>query len=102
APAAGTKRPPTTTALTDTVPTTAPAPPPPPALMPPRPAITRDLIPYGRARRAQMAGYAYRHYGIRSYRLHPRLIVLHLTASGAGSYPGVHATFSSDAPSLGE
>jgi hypothetical protein len=32
-----------------------------------------------------MAGYAFRHYGVRSFRLHPKLIVLHFTDSGPGS-----------------
>ncbi|MGZ4431215.1 MAG: N-acetylmuramoyl-L-alanine amidase, partial [Gaiellales bacterium] len=68
----------------------------------PRPRIVHDPIPYGPARRAQMAAYSGRHYGVASWRLHPSIIVLHFTASGAGSYPGVRATFSSDAPSLGE
>ena len=90
--------------LTDPAPTTA-MPPPPPTIQPqgpPKPRITEDRIPYGPTRLRQMAGYAYRHYGIRSHRLHPKLIVLHFTASGAGSYPGVHAEFASDAPNMGE
>jgi len=49
-----------------------------------------------------MAGYAYRHYGVRSFRLHPKLIVLHFTDSGPGSYPGVHALFNANAPNGGE
>jgi N-acetyl-anhydromuramyl-L-alanine amidase AmpD len=67
-----------------------------------KPAIVQDPIPYGAARRAEMAQYARRHYGVASSTLHPKLIVLHFTASGAGSYPGVHATFASDAPNGGE
>ena len=48
-----------------------------------------------------MAAYAQRHYGVDSSRLsHPRLVVLHFTASS--SYPGVHATFANDAANLGE
>jgi N-acetyl-anhydromuramyl-L-alanine amidase AmpD len=62
----------------------------------------RDPIPYGTRRLAEMAGYAQRHYGLHSHRLHVRLIVLHFTASGAGSYPGVHATFAADTPNKGE
>src|SRR5207248_283394 len=101
--AAGTtKPPPTSTGVTDTVPATTTAAPPSPAPAPPKPAITRDRIPYGATRRAEMAGYAHRHYGVRSFRLHPRLIVLHFTASGAGSYPGVHATFAANTASMGE
>jgi len=102
---AGSTPPTSSITITDPVPTTTtPAPPPPPVepLPPPKPRITQDRIPYGPTRLRQMAGYAYRHYGIRSYRLHPKLIVLHFTASGAGSYPGVHAEFASDARNMGE
>jgi hypothetical protein len=79
----------------------APPPPPEPVSVP-KPAIVQDPIPYGAARRAEMADYARRHYGVSSSTLRPKLIVLHFTASGAGSYPGVHATFSSDVPNRGE
>jgi hypothetical protein len=68
----------------------------------PRPRIVQDPIPYGEARRAEMAAYSARHFGVATWRLDPTVIVLHFTASGAGSYPGVHATFASDAPNLGE
>jgi hypothetical protein len=67
-----------------------------------KPRLVQDPIPYSASRRAQMAEYARRHYGVSSSALQPKLIVLHFTASGAGSYPGVHATFSSNAPNLGE
>ena len=100
--AAGTKPPPTSTGVTDTVPTTTTTVPTPPAPTPAKPAVTQDRIAYGAARRRQMAGYAFRHYGVRTFRLHPHLIVLHFTASGAGSYPGVHAEFNSNAPNMGE
>ena len=70
--------------------------------LPPKPRIVRDPIPYGPRRLAEMAAYAKRHYGVASHRLHVRLIVLHFTASGAGSYPGVHATFAADTPNKGE
>lgn len=100
---AGTKPPPVSSGISDPVPpTTAPAPPPPPLLMPPKPAIRHDRIRYGVTRRAEMAGYARRHYGVRSYVLHPKLIVLHFTDSGPGSYPGVHALFNSNTPNGGE
>src|SRR6476469_6865281 len=81
-------------------PTTTTTPPPMPSAA--RPAITQDRIRYGAKRRAEMAGYAYRHYGVRSFRLHPKLIVLHFTDSGPGSYPGVHALFNANAPNGGE
>ena len=99
---AGSVPPPTTTTITDPVPTTTTPPPPPPRPSAPKPAITHDPIRYGAARRAEMAGYAYRHYGVRSSRLHPKLIVLHFTDSGPGSYPGVHALFNANTPNGGE
>jgi N-acetylmuramoyl-L-alanine amidase len=96
------KPPPTSTGLTDSVPATTSAPPPPPAPSPPRPAITRDPVHYGRARLAEMSAYARRHYGISSHRLRPHVIVLHFTDSGPGSYPGVHALFDANRPNGGE
>ena len=107
-PAAVTRTVPVTSTLTETPTVTATqtetetatetqAPPPPVA----RPAITQDPIPYTAARRAEMAAYAQRHYGVDTSRLsHPRLVVLHFTASS--SYPGVHATFANDTPNNGE
>jgi N-acetyl-anhydromuramyl-L-alanine amidase AmpD len=62
--------------------------------------MARDLIPYGARRRAEMAAYSLRHYGVAAWRLRPRAIVLHFTASS--SYAGVRAAFAADAPSLGE
>jgi beta-N-acetylhexosaminidase len=50
------------------------------AIAPPR--ITRKPIPYGPERRAQMAGYAQRHYGIEEFRLRdPKVIVQHYTVT---------------------
>ncbi len=50
------------------------------SIAPPR--ITRKPIPYGPERRAQMAGYAQRHYGIDDYRLRdPKVIVEHYTVT---------------------
>jgi hypothetical protein len=89
-----TETPTVTATTTDTVTTTVP----PPISRPP---ITQDPIPYTAARRAEMAAYAQRHYGVATSRLsHPRLVVLHFTASS--SYSGVHAAFSSDTPNNGE
>ena len=46
------------------------------------PRITRKPIPYGPERRAQMADYAQRHYGIDDYRLRdPKVIVEHYTVT---------------------
>jgi N-acetylmuramoyl-L-alanine amidase len=70
---------------------------------PPRPAIVRDLIPFGAARRAQTAAYANRHYGIDTWRLrHPLVIVEHYT--GSNSFRSTYATFASNSPDpeLGE
>lgn len=66
----------------------------------PEPKIKFDPIPYGHQRKHQMANYSHRHYGKRTWRLDPRAIVLHYTASS--SYESVHQTFASDAPNLGE
>jgi N-acetylmuramoyl-L-alanine amidase len=65
-------------------------------LAPPRPHIVWKPIPYGPARRAEMAAYARRHYGIDSWRLRARAIVEHVTATS--SFASAYATFSSDRP----
>jgi hypothetical protein len=62
--------------------------------------LVSDLIPYGPARRAEMAAYAARHYGVRTSRLHPKAIVLHFTASS--TYESAHSLFSEDVPNRGE
>jgi N-acetylmuramoyl-L-alanine amidase len=50
------------------------------AIAPPR--VTRKPIPYGPERRAQMAAYARRHYGIDDHRLtDPKVIVQHYTVT---------------------
>jgi beta-N-acetylhexosaminidase len=77
----------------------------------PRPHIVWKPIPFGSKRKAEMAAYAKRHYGIDSWRLvHPRVIVEHYTASESfsstfnyfygdtpdvelGEYPGVCSHF---------
>lgn len=68
----------------------------------PRPPITWSPIPYGAARRAQMAAYAQRHYGIHSFRLAPRMVVEHVTVST--TFASAFATFAANTPSpeLGE
>ena len=59
-----------------------------------RPPIVRRLIPYGAARRREMAAYARRHYGVRTFRLRrPRVIVQHLTVNGS-----IEATYNAFAP----
>jgi N-acetyl-anhydromuramyl-L-alanine amidase AmpD len=64
------------------------------------PRIVRDFIPYGAVRRRQMAAYSLRHYGTASWRLRPRLIVLHYTAGS--TYSGARAVFASNTPNRGE
>jgi hypothetical protein len=87
--------------------TTTPPPAPPPSApttppKPTKPRIVQQPIPLTPTRLAETAAYALRHYGISTTVLHPKLIVLHFTASGAGSEPGVHALFASDTPNGGE
>lgn len=64
------------------------------------PAITKEFIPYSATRKAQMAAYAKRHYGIDSATLAPRTIVLHFTATDSVS--SVVNTFAANTPTLGE
>ena len=72
------------------------------ATAPPRPAIVWKPIPYGPARRAEMAAYARRHYGLDTSVLRPRMIVEHATAST--TFASAYWTFHADRPSpeLGE
>jgi N-acetylmuramoyl-L-alanine amidase len=68
-----------------------------------RPQIVSKLIPFGAKRRAEMAAYAKRHYGIETWRLErPHVIVEHYT--GSNSFESAYATFASDTPDaeLGE
>jgi N-acetylmuramoyl-L-alanine amidase len=51
----------------------------------PKPHIIWKPIPYGPQRKAEMAAYAQKHYGIHSWRLHPKVIVEHYTASNSFS-----------------
>jgi N-acetylmuramoyl-L-alanine amidase len=65
-------------------------------LAPPKPHIVWKPIPFGAMRKAEMAQYAERHYGIRSYVLKPRAIVEHVTASS--SFSSAYNTFAADVP----
>jgi N-acetylmuramoyl-L-alanine amidase len=67
-----------------------------------RPAIVQKPIPYGAKRRAEMAAYARRHYGIARWRLAPKVIVQHYTAST--TFASAYATFAANVPDaeLGE
>ncbi len=67
----------------------------------PRPPMRFDPIPYGDARKRQMASYSKRHYGRRTWRLeNPRAIVLHYTAGS--SYSSAYDVFAANDPALGE
>ena len=65
-------------------------------LAPPKPHIVWKPIPFGARRKAEMAQYAERHYGINSYVLKPRVIVEHVTATS--SFSSAYNTFASDVP----
>jgi N-acetylmuramoyl-L-alanine amidase len=67
------------------------------AVVPTKPAIVWKPIPFSAQRRAEMAQYAARHYGLHTWRLeHPKVIVEHYTASN--SFSSAWNTFASDAP----
>ena len=73
----------------------------PPGAQPPgrslRPGIRRWFIPFGPRRRAEMAAYARRHYGLSTWRLvDPRVIVEHYSATATAS--AVYNTFAPDHP----
>jgi N-acetylmuramoyl-L-alanine amidase len=65
-------------------------------LAPPKPHIVWKPIPFGARRKAEMAQYSARHYGIRSYVLKPQLIVEHVTATS--SFSSAYNTFAADVP----
>jgi N-acetylmuramoyl-L-alanine amidase len=66
-------------------------------IAPAKPAIVWKPIPFGAHRRAEMAQYAARHYGLHTWRLdHPKVIVEHYTASN--SFSSAWNTFANDAP----
>ena len=69
----------------------------------PRPRIVLKPIPFGATRRAEMAAYARRHYGLNTWRLvRPRVIVEHYTA--ASTFASTYSYFSANTPDseLGE
>ena len=68
----------------------------------PRPHIVWKPIPFGPTRKAEMARYAAKHYGIHSWRLHPKVIVEHYT--GSNSFSSAWNTFAANTPDpeLGE
>jgi N-acetylmuramoyl-L-alanine amidase len=64
--------------------------------VPAKPPVVWKPIPYGAARKAEMARYAQLHYGTRTWRLRPRVIVEHYTATS--SFAPVWSTFAADTP----
>jgi hypothetical protein len=67
---------------------------------PAAPRILVDHLTFGAERRAETAAYAQRHYGIRTARLAPTMIVLHYTESD--TYASVRSLFEADQPNRGE
>ena len=62
----------------------------------PKPHIVWKPIPYGPQRKAEMAAYAEKHYGIHSWRLHPKVIVEHYT--GNNSFSSAWNAFAANRP----
>jgi N-acetylmuramoyl-L-alanine amidase len=62
----------------------------------PRPHVIWKPIPFGPRRKAEMAAYAEKHYGIHSWRLQPKVIVEHYTASD--SFSSAWSTFAANEP----
>jgi N-acetylmuramoyl-L-alanine amidase len=78
-------------------PSTSAAPTPANALASLRPAIHQWRIPFGRARKQQMAAYSLRHYGEDTYVLsHPKVIVEHYTETATAQE--AFNTFAPDVP----
>ncbi len=66
---------------------------------PPRPPITKWLIPFGPKRKREMAAYSERHYGEHTWRLrHPHVIVEHM--SEASTVGADYNTFADDVPDV--
>src|ERR1700746_2818662 len=68
----------------------------------PKPHIVWKPIPYGPQRKAEMAAYAEKHYGIHSWRLHPKVIVEHYTASNSFASAWNEFAANTPDPELGE
>jgi beta-N-acetylhexosaminidase len=80
------------------VPPNVPAtlPPKPSAALAKRPPIVQSPIPFGAKRKAEMASYARRHYGLDTYRLiDPHVIVIHYTET-----PDFQSTWNTFAPDV--
>ena len=56
------------------------------AVVPAKPTVVSKPIPFDAHRRAEMAHYAARHYGLHTWRLeHPKVIVEHYTETSSFS-----------------
>jgi N-acetylmuramoyl-L-alanine amidase len=66
-----------------------------------KPPIVWKPIPYGERRRAQMAAYSERHYGIRTSRLTRKLAIVEHYTTGT-TWQGAWNTFAANTPHLGE
>lgn len=78
-------------------PATTPTPSPAPASGSPEPTIHQWSIPFGAARKRQMAAYSLRHYGEDTYRLsEPKVIVEHYTETSTAQ--DAYNTFAPDVP----
>jgi N-acetylmuramoyl-L-alanine amidase len=62
----------------------------------PKPHVIWKPIPFGPRRKAEMAAYAEKHHGIHSWRLQPKVIVEHYTASD--SFSSAWSTFAANEP----
>jgi hypothetical protein len=70
---------------------------PPRSMGPRRPRVISRSIPFGAKRKTEMAAYARRHYGLRTYRLiHPHVIVIHFTDTP--TFQSTYNTFAPDVP----
>jgi hypothetical protein len=88
---------PTSTPTSTSTTTTTPAPTPAVSALPPKPTIHQWPIPFGAARKRQMAAYSLRHYGEDSYALrNPKVIVEHYTETSTAQE--AYNTFAPDVP----
>ncbi len=69
-------------------------------LVPLVPRIVADHLTFGATRMAETAAYDERHYGMRTARLEPTMIVLHYTESD--TYASARSLFEADQPNRGE
>ncbi|MEI6447612.1 MAG: peptidoglycan recognition family protein [Actinomycetes bacterium] len=62
------------------------------------PPIVKRWVPYGLGRRRQMAAYSQRHYGQRTHRLEPKVIVEHFTQTNTTG--SAWRTFAANSPDV--